>query len=189
MASSSALRIHLTGSSRDPREDLPYLKKIVETLHECRASIVLNWIDTAYFRSQHTDQHDSIDWHEIVENNLEALSRADAVIIEGTDHGFFQGYQAALALDMRLPVLYVARNAVKNTPMAGIANKLLTVRDYASEGDLESIIKTFVKDNTRSQKAIDINNKAYRFIMNEALLSGKSEAEIIDELVHRRLKA
>lgn len=185
---SSASRIHLTGSSRDPQQDLPYLRKIIETLHSQGASVVLNWVETAHHKAEHEGLQALWDWNDIVDNNLDAITRADALIIEGTCHGFFQGFQAALALTRRLPVLYISRTSATNTPLAGIKNKLLTVKQYTDETELEAIVIKFMQDNTGSNKPLAIDDKTNLFLRGEALLTGKSESEVIAELVRDRLK-
>lgn len=176
------MKIHLTGSSSDPGDDLPYLRCIIETLHNNKVSIVLNWIEAANNVSM-GKANSSWSWKEIIENNLDAVDQADALIVEGTSHGFFQGFQVSKALNRRLPVLFVSREAIELHPIAGISNKLLKTGQYDNESDLKELITNFIKVNKTSGNHVSVSENAMHFIRGESLNSGLSDVEIIDSLL------
>jgi hypothetical protein len=182
------MRIHLTGSSRNPDEDLPYLRRIIDILHRNNVSIALNWVEAAHHRSAVGNKNGALDWSDIVALNVEAISRSDALIIEGTTHGFFQGFQAAIALERRRPVLFLSREPISGLPVGGIQSKLLTTKHYADIDELEKIVKGFLKDYSRPNKQLNLSEQSYRFLRGESLLAGKTEAELVDSLINERLK-
>lgn len=186
--SSQPTRIHLTGSSRNPAEDMPYLLCIIKTVHEYGASVTLNWVETAFNKSQRDQDNARWDWNEIVDNNLDAIRRSSAMIIEHTTHGFFQGFQAALALEQRLPVLVVSRNSVSNTPLSGISHKLLTVKQYRNEAELQDIVHKFVQAVSKPSKQLELDEQTKRFLRGESLMTGKTESDVINSLVADRLQ-
>jgi len=180
-----ATRVHLTGSSRNPAEDLPYLRQIISTVHECQGSIVLNWIETAHFKSK--DSYATWDWNDIVNNNVDALKRAHVVIIEGTSHGLLQGYQLALALERRLPVLFLTRESIDTLPISGIKSRLLLIKAYKTTADLQKVITKFMEANSQAFEQPPLSETTRRFLKNQALVTGQTEAAIIDQVIQERL--
>lgn len=180
------MRIHLTGSSAHLHNDLEYLRAIVEAIHSEGGSIVHNWVEMANHRSKDNGLYDHSEWSEIVTNNIDAISRADAVVIEGTNYGFFQGFQAALAVQRRCPVLFLSRDNFSNCAITGINSPLLTLKAYKTKEDIRKHINNYFKTNGIRNVELEIDERNYAYLRGEALLSGRSESEIINELIRER---
>ena len=179
------MKVHLTGSSSDPSEDMPYLRCIVECIHKNKVSIVLNWIEAAYSVSNGKAKK-TWNWSDIVKNNLDALEQADAIIVEGTNHGFFQGVQICRALDRRLPILFLTRNPVSSHPISGINNRLLERHQYKTSSDLKNFVTEFIESNKAKSNELKVSNNAMHYIRGESILSGMSEVEVVDKLLSGR---
>lgn len=180
------MRIHLTGSSSQLTTDLEYLRTIIKVIHKEGGSILHNWVEMANHRAKHGGQYDHSEWMEIVSNSIDAISRADAVVVEGTNYGFFQGFQTAFALQRRCPVLYLSRNDITNRAISGISSPLITVKTYKTAEDLQKIISTFFKANGARNIELKIDEQNYTFLRGEALVSGKTESEIINDMIKEK---
>lgn len=182
------MRIHLTGSSSHLDADLTYLRAIVKAVHEAGGSIVHNWVEMAYYRSKSKNGYDNSEWSDIVSNNIDAISRADALIIEGSNYGFFQGFQASFAMQRRCPVLFLSRHDYGDRAISGISSPLLTVKTYETEAEVAQIIANFFTLNVSRNIELEIDERNYTFLRGEALLSGKSESDIVNDLIKEKLE-
>jgi len=127
-------------------------------------SIALNWFEAVKDRRERNSQQDSLlDRQEIVANNLDATTRADALIIEGSRFNYSQGYQTALAIEHGRPVLNLYRKGLPDyieKPdklfVSGITSPLFQSKSYENEGDIHKIISKFFNDITPKTVELDI---------------------------------
>jgi len=181
--------IHLTGSSRYLEEDLPYLQKITQLVAQNGCTLANDWVEDARAR---TDSTNPADWPAIMNDMFEAISRSDIMIVEGTRYGFMQGYQTALALLQKKPVLIVSREPLVDRSIMGVKNRLLTVEKYDSLHDLEAVVTSFIKANTISTKDLRFNmfidRPIYNHLRNLSYESGKNRSEIIRDLIYKDMR-
>lgn len=184
--------IHLTGSARNLKEDLPFLRKIVKTINENDGVLARDWIESARHRLEKGVEDTEVDWNEVIEANIDAINRADLVIIEATHNRFLQGYQIALALQHKRPTLLLTREPLNSHAFSGIRDRLLVTADYQTEEDLAKIVKDFIRANTVSTKDLRFNMFIDRAIYNHlrtlSYETGKNRSEIIRELIYRDIK-
>jgi len=190
-----AMTIHVIGSAQHLEEDWPYFKKIMHTIHEHAYTLALNWIEPAYINRVEGKggEHHNIDYKTIFENNVEALARADLLVVEGTWYSFSQGYQTAIALQQKKPVLMVQRDKTLDRHLAsGITDELFVAKTYHTEADLEKIVHKFIQDNTLTSKDLRFNffidNEIYNHLRWASFKSGKTKAEIIRELIDKEIE-
>lgn len=178
--------IHLTGSSRYLEEDLPYLQKITQLVTQNGCTLVNDWVEDARTRTEATNP---ADWPTIMNGMFDAISRSDVMIVEGTRYGFMQGYQTALALLQKKPVLVISREPLVDRSIMGVKNRLLTVEKYDSLHDLDAIVSNFIKANTISTKDLRFNmfidRPIYNHLRNLSYESGKNRSEIIRDLIYK----
>jgi hypothetical protein len=184
--------VHLTGSSRDSGADLPYLRKLVDIVHKRGDEVAHNWVETSNITIKKSEQGGEWDWRSIVEANVDAIKRADAIIVEVSSYGFFQGYQVAVALDQSKPVLLVSRNSINDLAVSGINDPLLRVEEYSDEQSLEEIAKKFLQDfapqKLEIKVKIDSNSKLQSYLQEQTARLDKTEAQILRDLVDTGLK-
>lgn len=183
------MRVHLTGSSRNPDEDLVYLKYIIDVLHDNDVSIALNWVEAARHNLMTNGNNAHWDWEAIVAHNMDAINRSDALIIEGTTHGFFQGFQAAAALGQRVPVLFLSREPVQHRPVGGIRHKLLTAKTYRNDTELGKFITTFLESLPDTIEYVQLNDRSRRFLRGESAMLGQPPSQILDDILTEKLQS
>lgn len=178
--------IHLTGSSRHLDEDLPILQKIAQLVEQNDCKLANNWLTEAQSR---VNDPTATDWQAIMAGVLEDVSRADIIIVEGTHYSFMQGYQTAIALMQKKPVLLLSRNPFTSRSVVGLKNRLLTLETYQSTEDLQKIVSNFIRANTISTKDLRFNmfidRPIYNHLRNLAYETGKNRSEIIRDLIYR----
>lgn len=186
--------VHLTGSKWDVTDDLPYLRAIVRALNENDAVLARDWIEVAHHQARKSGQaaKDLLGHSQIMEENLEAIGRADLVIVEATNYSFTQGFQVAMALQQKKPVLVVSRQPIQWRTIAGYKNHYLRVAEYGTEAEVSKIAATFIQENTVSTKELRFNmfidRQIYGYLRNESLETGKNKSEIIRDLIKQEMK-
>lgn len=123
---------------------------------------------------------------------VDAVLRSDVVIVEASSYRLSQGYQLATALQMKRPTLVLSRNPIADHSLASLKNRLLTMAEYQSNSDLETIVTQFIRDNTISTKDLRFNmfidRPIYNYLRSVSYESGKNKSEIIRELINREIK-
>lgn len=178
--------IHLTSNSRNLEEDLPFIEKITELIRNNDSTLAVDWTDEV---KQRKDTGKVPEWPAIMSTTLDAISHADILIVEATRYSFMQGYQAALGLLQKKPVLIVSREPLKDRSVSGIKNRLLTIEQYSSINDLDKLVTSFIKANTISTKDLRFNmfidRLIYNHLRNLSYETGKNRSEIIRDLIYK----
>lgn len=180
--------VHLAASIREPEVDAPYLRQIIETVHDHGAVLAHNWLEAALTRQK--ENISAPDWMPYVEANLEAIKRCDIVIVDLTYYAFSQGFLIAAALEQKKPVLAVSRNDVKGHTASGLVNSLFTYKKYTAPEDLLTAVNAFLDQNTIHTKDLRFNmfltRHIFKYLEDTSRETGKSRSEIIRELVKRK---
>ncbi|HEY5695677.1 MAG TPA: hypothetical protein VIQ80_02475 [Candidatus Saccharimonadales bacterium] len=181
--------VHVVGSIRNPQVDAAYLHQIIDVIHSHGAVLALNWLEPALLRTK--DNPLNIDWTAYVEVNIDAIKRADIIVVDLTHYSFSQGYIVAAAFQYKKPVLAVSRNNIRSHTASGIANSLFTYKKYSNENELQSIVREFLLKNTIHTKDLRFNmfltRRIFKYLEDTMRETGKSRSEIIRELVMRKI--
>jgi len=185
--------VHLTGSIRSMDEDIMYLRRIIKTIYENDGVLARDWVETAYHRGKVGKIKDEdVDWQEVFDGNMDAISRADMVIVEDTSHSFSKGYQTAISLQQKRPTLILSRKSLKGRFISGCKNKLLTLKEYKTEAELDRVVARFIKDNAIRSKDLRFNffidRPIYNYLRSVSYETGKNKSEVIRELIEREIK-
>ena len=182
--------VHLTSSARNLEEDLPYLRTIIETVHDQGAVLARDWIGAAINRTR-KNKSETEDWADIHNESCDAIMRSDIIIIEATQYSFQQGFFTSFALSNKKPTLILSRNDLKGRSLSGMRHRLLTIKEYSSKDDLEKTVKRFIKDNTVSTKDLRFNffidREIYSYLREVSYETGKNKSEIIRELLEQEI--
>lgn len=186
-----SMTVYLGGGSRHLDEDMPFYRKIMDVVHRNAHVLVYDWVNPAFSHRNEID-YSEFDWKGILQNNLEAIARADLVVIEGTWYGFAEGYFTMVALQQKKPVLCVMRNTeLEGRIVSGITDKLFTLKSYSSEQELEKIVDKFIHENTLTSRDLRFNffidNEIYNHLRWASFKTGKTKAEIIRELIEKEI--
>jgi len=187
--------VHFIGSSKNIATDYPYYRKIIETINERGSVLTRDWIAAAYDENGSTkkdyENNDKINWEEVYTEDCSALERADIAIIEATTYGFQQGFFTSHALRSKKPTLLLFRQDLKNHPLSGIRDRLLTTKEYHTADELEKVVNKFLKDNTISTKDLRFNffidRQIYNYLREVSYETGKNKSEIIRDLLEEEI--
>ncbi len=185
--------IHLTGSATNIKEDLPYFRRIVKTIKDADGTLAQDWVEDTYQNVEVKKvQQEDVDWQTIMQETLDAISRADVVIIEVTNYTFSQGFQAATALQQKKPVLLVSRAPLNKHLVSGYKSRDSKMAEYKTEQELDKIVTQFIRENTISTKDLRFNmfidRPIYNYLRSVSYETGKNKSEIIRELINREIR-
>lgn len=184
---------HIVGSAKNLKDDLPFYFTMLEVIRDNSAVIARDWISAANDRAiKNIVRDDSkIKWHDVHNENSDAIVRSDVVIIEATNYGFQEGFYTSQALASKKPVLLLTRNDTNSLLISGIEHKLLTTRQYTNKSELKNIVDTFLKDNIISTKDLRFNffidRQIYSYLRETSYETGKNKSEIIRELLEEEI--
>lgn len=185
--------VFLTGSSWQLKEDLPFLRYVTKVIEKNGGVLASDWVEPSFKRADDSSQRETqINWGGVVDRAIKAISHSDVVIVEATSYRFSQGYQVAIALQMKKPVLVISRLSNEGRSILGIRNKLFRLVEYKSKQDLDSVIATFMQDNTITTKDLRFNffidRQIYNYLRSVSYETGKNKSEIIRDLIEREIK-
>ncbi len=182
--------IHLTGSAHNIEKDMPFYRRMIQVIHESDGILARDWLETAFH--SRSKKGSASDEEAVSDADLAAISRSDIVIIDITHHAFSQGFQSAIAINQKKPLLLVSRTPIKKHAISGYKSKLLTTAEYKTEEDLDKIVKDFIVANTIATKDLRFNmfidRPIYNYLRSVSYESGKNKSEIIRELIEREIR-
>jgi len=177
------------------KKDMPYYRHIMETIEHDGHKLTREWIEEVYTivaEDRYEDEVRKADWKKINKAQVDAIGKADVVIVEASARSFSTGYQACLAIQSQKPTLLLTRSG----PLGGTFRSSLTsdfVRnvEYTTKEELEQAVTTFLKDNDVSNKDLRFNfyidRKIHTYLRWAAYKTSKSQSEIVRELLHHEI--
>lgn len=179
--------VHLSGSLHNLEEDLEYLQTIVNTIHDLDSTLAFNWIDPAVIQKKEHNQ--ARDWTSHVQHNLDAIKKADVVIVDASHYAFSHGFQTAAALEHNKPILVVSRDRLKHKYITGFTSHLLSYSQYTSKEELGKIVRSFLKKNVVHTKDLRFNmfltREIVQYLDERSQESGVNRSEIIRDLIRK----
>jgi len=185
------MRIHFITSRPTLENDISILRKIISFIHFKDHTIVHDWIETAYIRLTERRQV-SNQWPMIYVQNLEAVTQADAIIAETTYENFAVGYQIAVAIQQKKPVLLLRRaTADKNAFVTGVEDGWVRHAEYTDD-TIEQIVEKFLEENEINLKDMRFNffidRKIHNYLRWASFKTGKTKAEVVRQLLKRDIE-
>jgi hypothetical protein len=185
-------QVHVTGSARNFEDDAVFLRTIMQAVYDNHAIVFRNWLDAAASRAKNGVRDQDADWEAILNDNLEAIKKSDLVIVEATQARFSQGFQAYIAAQHKKPTLIVSRSQVKDRFISGVASKLITIKQYATEEELQAIVAKFIKQNSIPEKDLRFNmildRRIYKYLRDTSYATGKNKSQIVRELLEKDIE-
>lgn len=167
--------IHVTGAVKQFQKQAPFIATIkqVAAQNDCVLA------------------HDETKTHKTLDAEIEAIGRADIVIVEASDYSLDQGMQVAIALQQKKPTLIVSQTSLDDTALARYRNRLLVLESYASQDELAKLLTKFIRTNTISTKDLRFNmfidRPIYNYLRTQAYETGKNKSEIIRDLINQEI--
>ena len=190
--------IHIAGSMRQFDEDAQYMQTVIDCVYTHGDQIALNWFTAVKDRKERNSQpEESFDWEEVVSNNIQALYDADALITEGSRFNYSLGYQTAIALQSKKPVLNLYRKDLSEYSewpdklfVSGISNSLFHSISYKDKHDLQKVIDSFLDDITPKTVELDIKltlDRATAQHLNKmSYRTGRNKATLIKDMIYKQ---
>lgn len=184
------MNIHLIASRKSLEEDMPKLRNLKKIIEDSGHMVVDEWFEEAYELLVKNKLKRS-DWSEVYKKRNEAVAKADIFIVESTYENFAVGYQVAMAVQQKKPVLMLRHeSADPNAFVTGVVDEWVQHQQY-NEQNLETIILQFIADNDIQTKDMRFNffidRPIYNYLRWTSLKTGKTKAEILRELVEREI--
>ena len=185
--------VHFAASSKSVVDDIETLRAIITTIHEHGHVVARDWIEP--FRIAIQKGRSDVSPEEVYQFNMDAIARADLVIVEGSHVSFSSGFQVAAALARKKPVLILVNSSkVTNESILsqGITDPLLKRSAYTSV-TLKERVSEFINDNTISTKDLRFNfvidRQLYNHIRWKSFKTRKTKAEIVRELLMKDMES
>jgi hypothetical protein len=178
--------VHITTSRRLLTQDPTTLNRIVNAV-KVDHKIIHDWISSALKR-----EHEGIEQQDILiyRHNMEYISKADVIIAEASEGSFGVGYQVAVAVQQKKPVLILCRKGHDNRLVKGIDATLVKLVEY-SDDNLESIITNFLLENDIKAKDLRFNffidRKLYNYLRWMSYKTGESKSSIVRKIIEKEI--
>ncbi len=184
------MKVHFITSRPTLENDINTLRQIVEVVKGSGHELALDWIERAYRRNTEPSQP-APDWTAIVKQNLETIAKSDIIIAETSYENFAIGYQIAVAIQQKKPVLLLRHStADKNAFVTGVEDGWVKHEEYTTDS-LKGIVSSFISDNDIKSKDMRFNffidRKIYNYLRWAAFKTGKTKAEILRDLVQNEI--
>lgn len=184
--------IHFITTATGLNDNIDDLRLIMKSLRDKGHILARDWIETAYSDIQKGIDINEHTWQTIIEENFEAIAKADVIIAEISSDSTAVGYQVATAIQQKKPTLLILQEGKKVPPFTwNIPSTFLSRVEYTKDDVVEKITP-FLQDNDIATKDMRFNffidRPIYNFLRWSALKTGKTKAEILRELVQREIE-
>lgn len=183
--------IHLAASRQSAVRSISLLREIISVIYRSGHILARDWVEPLYSTAKSGLK--DLSPQEIYKFNMEAIERADIVIVEGSAKSFSTGFQIAAALQKKKPtLLLISRDKIdeESGMSKGISDALLTRREYADNLDL--VVKGFIEENTVNNKDLRFNfvldRSIYNYLRLKAYKTKSTKAEVVRELLQREME-
>lgn len=190
--------VHLVAHIESANKNADDLRVIVDTINSEGHYLARDWITVEQARETQKgpEGRQKLNWQEIYNESIDAIERSDVVIAESSGFGCFGvGYQAALAVQKKKPLLILRHSASapeQGVFSEGIDNILVQTFNYENRDDLARAIKDFLLENSSSQKDLRFNFVIDRQIHNHlkwrSFKTGKTKAEVVRDLLQKDMQ-
>jgi hypothetical protein len=185
------MNVHFAGSKQGIKENIGYYRQIIKAIHNQGHTLTQDWVEPSYELSTSGRKYTELDWNSIYKDNMEALAKADVIIVDITVSNFAVGYMTAIGLQHKKPTLVLFRdNAIEGTMASGMDESLVTLKEY-DEKNVEATVADFLQKNNIETKDMRFNffidRPIYNYLRWAAYKTGKTKAEILRELVSREI--
>lgn len=186
------MKVHLIASKESLEGDIEVLRRIMAVIAEGDHALAHPWIEAAYH--EEVEEGKAVeDWGIIYRKNLAAIAQADVVVAETSYENFAVGYQIAMAIQQKKPVLLLRHEtANKETFITGVEDGWVQHSEYKDLDHLKTIVEKFLDDNDIKSKDMRFNffidRKIYNYLRWASFKTGKTKAEILRDLVEHEIK-
>lgn len=186
--------IHFTASRFSVIKNIEVLRAIVGIIHKRGHVLARDWIEPQY-HVMAANINRQMSPEKVYDLNMDAIERADLVIIEGSEPSFGAGLQVATAISKKKPILLIIKkDSTHNESMLsqGAHDVLFTRKEYEGLDDVQKIVGDFIEENTFNTKDLRFNfvidRQLHNYIRLKSFKTKKTKAEIVRELLIRDME-
>jgi hypothetical protein len=178
--------IHFAASRKSALANFEVLRTIITVIHESGHVLARDWVEP--FRAISKNRAQDLTSEDLYKLSIDAIARAELVIVEASEASFGSGFQVATALARKKPVLILIDDSVERQPalMEGISDSFLVRKTY-TQTTLPRIVKDFIQENTFSTKDLRFNfvidRQIYNYLRWKSFKLNKTKGEIVRELL------
>ena len=149
------MKVHFITSRGSLENDVSTLHSVTKYIKESGHALASDWIDAALDRLR-TDKSEA-NWKSIYKTNLENIAETDVVVAEVSYENFGVGYQVAVAVQQKKPVLLLRKESVgQDAFVTGVEDGWVQYREY-NDQTLPTILAKFFSENDISTKDMRFN--------------------------------
>lgn len=185
------MKIHFSASLQHLDEHLESYNLISEVVRSNGHELLKDWLKDYQHPGKSTQVYTDKEWEDITTQTLEAILKADAVIIEASTTSFSMGYQAALALAHKKPLLILFDSRYQHFILDS-SNSLKRAEVYHNQDELERAVTSFLRDNDIDSKSLRFNmvldREVYNFLHWESVNTGRTKAQIVRDVIREQIR-
>lgn len=183
--------VYFIAARKDIVSRIEELRYFVRLIRREKHTISLDWIEPIY-ASELKFGHDGVDWPIMYRDTVEAITRSDVVIGDTSIQSFGVGYQVAVAIQMKKPVLLLHKEQKEKLPfVSGIRATNVVFKTY-NKNNIAKIIKNFLEENDIKTKDMRFNffidRHIYNYLRWASHKTGKTKAEVLRTLVQKEIE-
>ena len=114
--------VHFIATQHSIDINYTYLKKIHDTINQLGHKPSRKWLSKERRFIESINRKDGINWGVFTKKDLEAIGGADLVVAEVTDENIAIGYQIAVAVQQKKPVLILSRHDISSVSLSSNVN-------------------------------------------------------------------
>lgn len=188
------MKYFFSASSRNISENIKIFKFIQGTLDKLGHLSTRDWIEEAYQKDTTNKSIEKSEWKRIHNHVSEAILNSDFIIAYISEPSFSVGYQVALSIQHKKPILILSKEPIeeiKNSFGTNIDSELISFKRF-SEDTFEESLKDFVRNYCLMGKpkrfSFFIDQRIHNFIRGEAFAKDKTKAEVLREILDTHIK-
>ncbi len=188
--------IHFIAAKHILNRDYKHLRRIRNTIVELGHSLTRDWLEKEYDTIRSSENISRINWWISTKKDLRTLARADLVIAEATAESLSVGYQIAVAVQLKKPILILIHAGASSTSTSfsnGISpdfDSFTTIKQYDTD-NLHTVIGAFIDENKIHKKDMRfnffINPEINAYLKHQAHVTGKNKSEVLRDLVLKEI--
>lgn len=184
------MKVHFAAPLHNLYQHIEAYAEINAAIRDIGGIVVRDWLDEAEADSKTNKSYARPEWRVISDLTLEAIVQADLVIIDATLPTFSLGYQAAVAVAHKKPLLILFQEGTENHNLIYDSSySLMDIQAYSSLKEIKSIVTAFIKLHDIGSKDMRFNmfldRESYTYLAWESAKTGKTKAQIIREIVRK----
>lgn len=184
--------VHFIASSANLKDNINGLRKVTKAIKDKGHVLTRDWLEEAYENIQGGMEANDKKWQTIIDEDFEAIAKADVIIADVSTDSTAMGYQIATAIHQKKPTLLVLREGTTVPPFTwNIPSSFLKRIEY-NGSNIDEKITPFLEENDITTKDMRFNffidRGIYNYLRWAALKTGKTKAEVLRELVNREIE-